>query len=265
MATGFDYTTGVGFKTIQSSVDYLYNTEYLQPNAFFPTRLTRIDKTIDSNGLYDEMFLDTFKGMYGTKDPVKYNDFLAHEVGFNGVDAPDYVLQSFLKVSGLQTAAVPLKKTALGAIEGKDESSSGSSKEVTLEFASDRYFKVLNWLRKWQEFWYIYTKRQHVLVSHTDDTLGEGYLGLDNLLIHTNGVCERISHLSIFGLIPIKIELESRDFGPQAQLSKLPVIKVNCICSLAVLAFPDPETPRPVTEDDKKTYNPDTVFYAFGN
>lgn len=244
------------YNDIQKTIDHLYTQPFVQPNAFYPTRLCYIESVRGTTSLYGDLFLDTFK-IKGIDEPVSFESFLQKEQSFHGTDAPETVLQNFLKVSSLSSVEVPLQKNKNGSL-GNSKTSGGST-AISLTFVCDRGFQTIEWLQKWQRFWYVYTKRQHVLTAHTSETLGEGYLGLDNLLIKTDGTCERLSHLSIFGIVPIKIDFLKTEFGPQAAPS-LSTITVKCICSQAVLVTPHPD-PTYTTLEGKRT----ALFIPFSN
>ena len=59
-------------------------------------------------------------------------------------------------------------------------------------------------------------------------------MGLDYVHVYPNGEIDRLGHLFIGGLIPIKLDIGS-DFGPDAGSNNIPKLKVTCIYSQAVL------------------------------
>lgn len=251
------------YSDIQNRIDNLYNTKWLQVNAFYPTLLFYTDKSISDN----DYTVDNFLKIHVNQDPVKTNlktressltkikDIpktlkeyitLEEKLDTNGIVASDSVLRQFVKIKDLKNYSVPLSKDQHTLINAKDKNSNNT---ITLEFLCDRDFHVLRYLQAWQSRWYTFDFQKKSLASKSVDTEstekadngkagGEGYLGLSNCLIDINGNIEVLSHLSVFGLIPKQINLPS-EFGPQASATDIKKITVSCLYSQIILTYPD--------------------------
>lgn len=260
-----DYST-----TIQDRIDNLYNTEWFQANACFPTiffytneNFSNNDFTIDkflsmhlpvgsAFDIYDNKMSQSEKpdllgfDENGKKGYLTYEQKLKNQ----GVPAPDNVLRQFVKVSGLKNYNVPLNKVnnALTRSGAKSEAST-----IELEFLNDKKWGVLGYLQAWQNRWCVNTFQKKALrskgYSHSTKDKdvtgkninwttegGEGYLGLANCSIDINGKITIESHLSLFGLIPKNISIDS-EMGPGVSPSGISKIKVTCLYSHIILAY----------------------------
>lgn len=257
------------YSDIQNRIDNLYNTKWLQVNAFYPTLFFYTDKSVSDK----DYTIDQFLKIHVNQGPVKANlkvkvkdkmvdressltklkdipttmkDYinLEEKLDTNGIVASESVLRQFVKIKDLKNYNVPLTKDQHTLTNEKEKSNNNI---LTLEFLSDRDFHVLRYLQAWQSRWYTYDFQKKSLASKSIDTEkendngkagGEGYLGLSNCVIDINGNIEVISHLSVFGLIPKQINLPT-EFGPQASAIDIKKISVSCLYSQAILTYPD--------------------------
>lgn len=242
------------YGTIQNRINGLYNTAWFQPNACYPTALF-YTKSEDLKGSLGEISLTDFLKKMVNADAGTNLTGLAQ--AFTSLDAllkkeqemkeskencKSIVLDCFVQIDGLQGLQIPLSKSN-GSIRSGKTQTIGDSGSCKLKFLCDRNLEVLRFLQAWQSKWLVFDFEKRSLVSHrdtvhkTDKTGGEGYIGISNLNIQTNGGVQTLSHLSVFGLIPRQISMPNQ-LGPQASSSGLPTITVDCIYSNAVLSFP---------------------------
>lgn len=246
------------FNTIQSRIDTIYNSKWLQPNAFYPTKLFFTDKntsesifTVDeflrlhNNNTNNSTLINSTTTQYESKTvPKTLEEYKKLESELSGIDAPEKVLAYFSKLSNLNSFSIPISKT-----NGSLTASSVQSKDptVTLEFLWDQSMEVLKYLQAWQSRWltqdwqkitFVDKQYSDSMDSSVSKEGGEGYLGLANCSIDTNGTVTVISQLSLFGLIPTKIETFN-DVGPQNSSTNIQKIKVTCTYAHAILAYPN--------------------------
>lgn len=256
------------YSSIQSNIDSLYKTAWFQPNACFPTNLfyktvsyssgadgslsallgecvnvkplsgTSLSKNIDTSTSVKEVYWD----------PKSIKDFvnLEKQCVSSNAKQSEAALRQFVKITGLDSPGVPLNKDNGGLIVDKDTKIGGKN-NCTLFFLCDRSFEVLKFLQAWQSKWITFDYEKKSLSSHAykdEDSKegkggGEGFLGLTNVNIDTDGNITELSHVAVFGLIPKKIKTPfNTGIGPQASNSSLPMIEVECLYSQAILAIP---------------------------
>lgn len=253
------------YSDIQNRIDYLYDTKWFQPNAFYPTVFFYTDKSISDN----DYTVDNFLKMHVNSNPTKtvYLDKnvqrktalenldntpktlqeytkLEEKLEKTGISPSESVLRQFIKIDGLKIKSLPLSKSQ-NSLTSSGKESEGAT--VKLEFLCDRDFHVLRYLQAWQSRWYTNDFQKKALASKSVDSEdiknnnlkdgGEGYFGLSNCLVDINGNITTLSHLSLFGLIPKTITVPS-SFGPQANVNEIPKIAVDCIYAHAILTYP---------------------------
>lgn len=254
--TLFDYSK------LQDRIDKLDDTKWLQPNAFYPVKFFYTDTDTATKDFTVDTFLkmhtnntgkvaasagsSTGTLLYTNADsPKTLTEYIQKESELSGKEATDVVMRQFSKLSGLKAYSVALTKNN-GALKADTVDTKDTT--VTLEFLCDRDFKVLDYLQAWQARWYTYDFQKRSLVAKAqsssesrDRTGGEGFLGLANCIIDVNGNITVASHLSIFGLIPKKIETINT-LGPQAGSSAISKITVVCTYAHAILIYPKKDT-----------------------
>lgn len=253
---------GVSYSTIQSRIDTLYNTQWFQPNATYPTNFFYTESNHASDGETSMAdFLKKFVNVDGAKGLVTpksnaFSDFSAllkkeTEVTTGKINCKGIVLDCFVEISGLNTFTVPLDKTN-GVIQNSKTDLGGKS-TCTLKFLCDRNLETLQFLQAWQSKWLTFDFEKRSLVSHLNAKLddgkksgGEGYLGVSNVNVSADGLITVCSHLSVFGLIPKQIDGPFKSLGPQASSSSLPTISVSCTYSNAILSY------RGIMSNDKQ-------------
>lgn len=255
------------FNDIQDRIDKLYDTNWLQQNAFFPVVFSYADTKTDSNSNSNSLGVVAFRDMHtnnigndnitsnptvtletatiaaksievlnnkalssSPSDLVTYQNKL-NLVNVNGIKASSKVLRQLTKVSGLKNHTVPVSKlnNALKADAPNEKDTT-----LTLEFLADEQFEVLNFLQCWQSKWYSFEYQKKSLKSLNG---GEGLLSLMNCSIDTDGNITPKSYLTIFGLIPKTINVPG-EYGPQVSTSSLPKITLTCTYSDAILVYP---------------------------
>lgn len=253
------------YSSIQSNIDSLYKTAWFQPNACFPTNLfyKTVSYSTDKDGSLSALLGECVnvkplsgsslsKNMDGVKkevypDPKSIKDFvdLEKQCVSSNAKQSEAALRQFVKITGLDSPGVPLNKDNGGLIVDKDTKIGGKN-NCTLFFLCDRSFEVLKFLQAWQSKWITFDYEKKSLSSHAykdEDSKGkgggEGFLGLTNVNIDTDGNITELSHVAVFGLIPKKIKTPfNTGIGPQASNSSLPMIEVECLYSQAILAIP---------------------------
>lgn len=218
---------------IQNRIDTLYDTKWYQPNACYPVVLgytSSLDTTAEAYTTFFEIHRD--RKVSNLKD---YMDNLLNFCNIFTLDdglAPDQVLTQFSKLTGLKSPNIPLSKNN-GVLEAKKADFKNDT--VVLEFLCDRDLKVLDYLQNWRNKWFVYNGfLRSFRGSHKG---GEGFLGIANCNVDLEGTVTALSFLSIFGLIPISVDLPA-SIGPGTSDSSLQVIKTTCTYSNAVLVYP---------------------------
>lgn len=242
------------YSSIQSRIDRIYNEVWFQPNASYPTNFgyfIQTEKKTDYQNLLNscinvKALEDAKKGtLYYPETILKnFDEFLTLEnEALKEAVTSTACLDYFCTIKGLKTPSLSFIKSR-GSLSTKNATEENS--QITLEFLTDRDFKVLSFLQAWQSMWFSHDKTKRSLASKYWSTKvaegqkkkgGEGYLGISNLLIQTDGNVETKSHLSVFGLVPLQINPPTTDLGPQLSPSNLPKITVNCIYSVAILSY----------------------------
>lgn len=245
------------FQSIQDNIDTIYKTKWFQPNACYPVTLCYTSDKVSNEKFSISDFLELHtnnstapggKEEYIRKSDDSVKDLAAYmkkevDATKDCVRANDKVLAYFSKVSGLNPPELNLSRVG-GALVAGNQDANGST--ITLEFLHDRQFEVLHFLQAWQSRWFVHEYQKKAFtdksVDYGIDTTrnkggGEGFLGLANCAIDFNGTVSVLSHLSLFGLIPKKIELV-QEVGPQTNTSDITKIKVHCIYSNAIWVYP---------------------------
>lgn len=244
------------YKTIQNRIDSLYDTKWLQPNACYPTTLFYTKSNTSENDLTVDQFLrfhtnnsKTTGSLQGNgtsitivgnskNAPKNLEEYMGYveELNKSGEKASDFILSCFSKIGGLKTPKLPLEKSD-GMLKNTASENKGSN--LTLEFLCDRDLKVLKYLQAWQARWYVYDYQKRSLLDKekTGKQGGQGFLSLANCSIDVNGNITVVSHISVFGLIPIQLNIPE-EFGPQSKAGDLPKISMQCAYSNAVLVYP---------------------------
>lgn len=243
----FDYST------IQGYIDDIYESQWFQPNACYPVTMFYTNSSISDKDHTVDSFLRmhtnntkkknaTYKlDSQDSQDLIAPKDLASYMeeeklISTSGVVAKTEVLAKFVKVSGLQNPSIPITKNNGALSAGTSDS---KAPDIKIEFLCDRELKVLNFLHAWQSKWYNCDWQKKTFVDKSSDKTkqgGEGFLGIANCKISTDGKVSVLSHLSLFGLIPKEIS-SPIELGPQVTQSGLPKITVTCTCAHAVLVY----------------------------
>lgn len=228
------------YTKIQQAIQDIYQTKWFQGNAQYPTTFSVLSKdagTKTSNSYTPQSLLDakvetdsdTFKSL---------SDYIAKEKeALNGncqFNMTAQQLALFSKVSGLNFPKTPLTKKG-GVLKATTKEQEGSI--LSFEFLWNRSCDVITFFDQWREKWYTQTAHQRTLI-HQVGTPAEGYFGLSGLTVATDGAVSHDCHLSIFGLIPIELDIEPKDFGPATNPNNIPKIIYKCTYSYACLVYP---------------------------
>jgi hypothetical protein len=167
-------------------------------------------------------------------------------------------LATLISVEGLEFPEMPFsRKNGMLCASGIEDKGS----QITIKFLLTDYMQIMSFVHRWQSEWWQYNFkrraiRQHgknqvsvvngkkVVGKYEDNSSGEGYLGMDYIHIFPDGTIDRIGHLFLMGLIPVKVSIDGFTVGPGASAkSDIPILSIKCIYSQAYLgigASPDP-------------------------
>lgn len=194
--------------------------------------------------------------VYGTGKEDDYSEFaIKSKLDFK---LNENALATLISVEGLEFPEMPFsRKNGMLCASGIEDKGS----QITIKFLLTDYMQIMSFVHRWQSEWWQYNFkrraiRQHgknpvsvvngkkVVGKYEDNSSGEGYLGMDYIHIFPDGTIDRIGHLFLMGLIPIKVSIDGFTVGPGASAkSDIPILSIRCIYSQAYLgigASPDP-------------------------
>lgn len=194
--------------------------------------------------------------VYGTGKEDDYSEFaIKSKLDFK---LNENALATLISVEGLEFPEMPFsRKNGMLCASGIEDKGS----QITIKFLLTDYMQIMSFVHRWQSEWWQYNFkrraiRQHgknpvsvvngkkVVGKYEDNSSGEGYLGMDYIHIFPDGTIDRIGHLFLMGLIPIKVSIDGFTVGPGTSAkSDIPILSIRCIYSQAYLgigASPDP-------------------------
>jgi len=194
--------------------------------------------------------------VYGNGKKDDYSEFaIKSKLDFK---LNENALATLISVEGLDFPEMPFsRKNGMLCASGIEDKGS----QITIKFLLTDYMQIMSFVHRWQSEWWQYNFkrraiRQHgrnkvsivngkkVVGDYEDNSSGEGYLGMDYIHIFPDGTIDRIGHLFLMGLIPVKVSIDGFTVGPGASAkSDIPILSIKCIYSQAYLgigASPDP-------------------------
>ena len=271
----------ISWTTIQQREDYLSSFNWFNPNAFYPTVFgfaegknaeetikamqgltARINYNIDNQQPYDPAIKESkeeqtfnsglkasnknnvtsatsvYWAVYGTGTKEDYSEFaIKSKLDFK---LNENALATLISVEGLEFPEMPFsRKNGMLCASGIEDKGS----QITIKFLLTDYMQIMSFVHRWQSEWWQYNFKRRAIRQH-DNSSGEGYLGMDYIHIFPDGTIDRIGHLFLMGLIPVKVSIDGFTVGPGASAkSDIPILSIKCIYSQAYLgigASPDP-------------------------
>lgn len=229
------------YKKIQQAIQDIYQTKWFQGNAQYPTTFSVLSKDAGKGTNKSYTTQKLLDAEIETDDAASFeslSDYIAKEKealrGNCEFNMTAQQLALFSKVSGLSFPKTPLTKKG-GVLKATTKEQEGSI--LSFEFLWNRSCDIITFFDQWREKWYTQTAARRTL-KHQTDTPAEGYFGLSGLTVATDGTVSHDCHLSIFGLIPIEIDIEPKDFGPATNPNNIPKIIYKCTYSYACLIYP---------------------------
>lgn len=271
----------ISWATIQQREDYLSSFNWFNPNAFYPTVFgfaegeneeetikamqgltARINYNIDSQQPYDPAIKESkeeqtfnsglkasnknnvtsatsvYWAVYGTGTKEDCSEFaIKSKLDFK---LNENALATLVSVEGLEFPEMPFsRKNGMLCASGIEDKGS----QITIKFLLTDYMQIMSFVHRWQSEWWQYNFKRRAIRQH-DNSSGEGYLGMDYIHIFPDGTIDRIGHLFLMGLIPVKVSIDGFTVGPGASAkSDIPTLSIRCIYSQAYLgigASPDP-------------------------
>lgn len=210
--------TNLTINSITSSVAAIYDKEWLNTNAFYPTcfYVASWDKTSDGQPI-----LTILKNLTAEGLPDLPN-------------CPDFNMEDIVSVSGIPSAGTGFEADT-NVLKEKTDKNYAS---ISIKFYVDEVASSWKALQKWREKWKSIktsadgkSKAVYTLQSKKTQALPEGYLVMDHIRITNEGQLDHLGRLKISGLIPTEIPFFG-DVGPgKSRSSEIPTIDVKFICS----------------------------------
>lgn len=235
---------------IYENIKTLYTQKWYQPNACYPTQFyyctngmnTALPKLMKR--CYNEGYTPKNETISKLGRITSLSDYLSEETKAlkENTQSMNDCLPFFTELNGLSSLEVPLSNSVYGGLQASNGKGPNASKgQLTFSFLLNSKFDVLEVLQAWQSYWYVNNWERQILKTKRseDEGAGEGYFGIKNVRIDQSGRIDTLSYLSIFGLVPIKIDTKPLSkIGPGTKSSELPKIELKCAYSKAILIYP---------------------------